>query len=566
MSLRKKIMLCALTPVCVLGIIIITIAATSLRHSIIGHVESALKGTAVAVVAAYDQNAGAYTKASNGSVWKGSYNVSKSENLVDEIKEKSGMEITFFFGNQRIMTSALDQEGQRILGSPAGEKITEQVLNQGQDYFSSNVLLDKTTYYGYFVPVYQPGDNTAPVGMVFAGCPKQETLASSLGIILVFIIIVIVIVIICMVSVAIVSSSLTRRLQQGIMDVQLVSEGRLDIVFDKRLIKQKDEIGDLMRALLRLQDSLCRMVGDISKSTDMLVEESDFLKQTSHVTLENIDSVQNVVGEITQGATSQANDTKQASDNIEHMGELVIETGKQAEELGLRADQMLESSDKTTETIGQLRMISEEVEHVVSEVSRLTEQTNDSANSISQASAFISDIADQTNLLALNASIEAARAGEAGRGFAVVADEISSLASQSSNTVNEIRGVVNDLIENAEKSVSIMEEINDSVEAQDSTLTNTRQSFQNLYERLNNCVTSVESVDTMTQSIESQRSNVTHALSFLNGLAQDNAAVAEESSAMALELSKIVEGSSSIVNELDEQVSILIENVNHFRV
>ena len=186
--------------------------------------------------------------------------------------------------------------------------------------------------------------------------------------------------------------------------------------------------------------------------------------------------------------------------------------------------------------------------------------------SISNAAHLIDEISSQTNLLALNASIEAARAGESGRGFAVVADEISSLASQSSNAVNEIRNVVNDLIENSKKSVNIMKEINNSVEEQDTTLTNTKQSFENLYARLNNCVNSVESVDTMTHSIENQRANVTDALSFLNGLAQDNAAVAEESSAMAMELSKIVENSSNIVNELDSQVSILIENVNKFQV
>lgn len=566
MSLRKKIMLCALTPVCVLGIIIITIAATSLRHSIIGHVENALKGTAVAVVAAYDQNAGAYMKASNGSVWKGSYNVSKSENLVDEIKEKSGMEITFFFGNQRIMTSALDQEGQRILGSPAGEKITEQVLNQGQDYFSSNVLLDKTTYYGYFVPVYQPGDNTAPVGMVFAGCPKQETLASSLGIILAFIVIVIVIVIICIVTVAIVSSSLTRRLQQGIMDVQLVSEGRLDIVFDNRLIKQKDEIGDLMRALLRLQDSLCQMVGDISKSTDMLAEESDFLKQTSHVTLENIDSVQNAVGEITQGATSQANDTKQASDNIEHMGQLVIETGKQAEELGLRADQMLESSDKTAETIGQLRMISEEVEHVVSEVSRLTEQTNDSANSISQASAFISDIADQTNLLALNASIEAARAGETGRGFAVVASEIQKLAEQSNNASGEIDSTVHTLISNSAHVVDSMQRMQEVIESLKHHISATEDTVGEVVTGIRASIGGIRSIEDQAKELEEARKDIVTMILSLSRVAENNVTETEETNAAIEEVHGSFQSLEASAQNLRGTADLLSKNIGSFKM
>lgn len=566
MSLKKKIMLCALTPVCVLGIIIIAIAATSLRHSIIGHVESALKGTAVAVVAAYDQNAGAYTKASNGSVWKGSYNVSKSENLVDEIKEKSGMEITFFFGSQRVMTSALDEEGQRILGSPAGEKITEKVLNQGQDYFSNNVLLDKTTYFGYFVPVYQPGDNTTPVGMVFAGTPKQETLASSMGIILVLIVIVIIIVFVCVVSVVVVASSLTRRLQRGIADVQLVSEGRLDIAFDEKLIKKKDEIGDLMRALSRLQDSLCQMVGDLSKSTDMLVEESDLLKQTSHVTLENIDSVQSVVGEITQGATSQADDTRHASENIEHMGELVIETGKQARELGLRADQMLESSDKTTETIGKLKKISEEVENVVAEIARLTEQTNDSANSISQASAFISDIADQTNLLALNASIEAARAGETGRGFAVVAAEIQKLAEQSNNASGEIDNTVHTLISNSAHVVNSMQSMQKVIDNLKDHINGTESTVGEVVTGIHASIGGIRSIEDQAKELEEARKEIVAMILSLSRVAENNVTGTRETNAAIEEVHGSFRSLEESAQNLKGTADLLSKNIGSFKM
>lgn len=76
------------------------------KSAMTDEIQDALKGTAAATLAAYDQNTGDYIQASNGDIWKGSYNISKSESLVDGIKENTGMDVTFFYGSQRIMTSA----------------------------------------------------------------------------------------------------------------------------------------------------------------------------------------------------------------------------------------------------------------------------------------------------------------------------------------------------------------------------------------------------------------------------------------------------------------------------
>ena len=127
LTIRKKILLCSLLPLLLLGLIIMALASTIVKQSIIDQVENSLKGTAIATQAAYDQNAGSYLQAENGDIWKGSYNISQSETLVDTIKKESGMDVTFFYGTERIMTSAFDKNGDRILGSPAGDVVAEKV-------------------------------------------------------------------------------------------------------------------------------------------------------------------------------------------------------------------------------------------------------------------------------------------------------------------------------------------------------------------------------------------------------------------------------------------------------
>ena len=120
-TIRKKVLVCSLLPLVLLGAIVILVAATIMKGAIIQQVENSLRGTATATQAAYDQNTGSYLETKNGDVWKGSYNISQSDNLVDTIKEESGMEVTFFYGNKRIMTSAKDKDGNRILQSEAAE-------------------------------------------------------------------------------------------------------------------------------------------------------------------------------------------------------------------------------------------------------------------------------------------------------------------------------------------------------------------------------------------------------------------------------------------------------------
>lgn len=96
MNIKKKILAITICPVLVLGIVSMLFINTLVRNSVMDEIEDALKGTAAATLAAYDQNTGDYMKSSNGDIWKGSYNISKSESLVDRIKSNTGMDVTFF--------------------------------------------------------------------------------------------------------------------------------------------------------------------------------------------------------------------------------------------------------------------------------------------------------------------------------------------------------------------------------------------------------------------------------------------------------------------------------------
>lgn len=565
-TLRKKIILSAVLPLMLLGISVIIIAATIVKGAIISKVEESLKGTAVATQAAYDQNTGSYLKAKNGAIWKGSYNISQSETLVDTIKKESGMEVTFFYGSDRIMTSATDKDGNRLLGSPAGDKIVKTVLKGGKEYFSDNVSMDGTIYYGYYVPVYQDGTTSEPIGMVFAGQEKQKTFHSVLEIINTIVVIVLILMVVCSIAVGISANSITKALNKSIDEVMEVSSGNLNVKQNQKLLRRKDEIGNLSRAIHNLQEELCKIVGDIKESTDTLLQASNTLEETSHYTYNGIGEVNHVMDTITDGANRQAEDVGSASQNVRDMGDLILKTGREADSLESSADSMKDASDKTAVTINGLRGISADVKEAVAQIVEQTAQTNSSAQSIREASLFISQIAEETNLLSLNASIEAARAGEAGRGFAVVASQIQKLAEQSNAASGNIEEMVNTLLKNSERVVGTMAQTQEVIERQNEYIANTEQSVASVMKQIETSIGYIRNIGQQMKALEAARAEIIQRIDAMSEIAQNNVTGTSQTTNALSEMAESFGKIEKSTENLRQTADLLADNIGHFTV
>ena len=344
---------------------------------------------------------------------------------------------------------------------------------------------------------------------------------------------------------------------------QKLSEGDLTTSVE---VKTKNEVGQTADALRVAQENmrgLLRGITDISNSVGNAL--GNFDKSFNNMK-ESISQVSIAVDSIAENVTKQATSTDEASSNVVVMADQINQTGTEVANLNHNADEMNRISEQSMDTLKQLINVSNKTRESISAMAEQTANTNKSVEQIHVAANLINEISDQTSLLALNASIEAARAGEAGRGFSVVADEIAKLANQSGESVEEISKTVIELQGNAAKSVAVMKEINEAVEIQVNSLTETQHIMEKLHQELANCFASVHSIDSMTREIDSKREGVTSTISVLNDLAQDNASVAEETAAMSTELSREVHESNQIVEDLEGKVSILIQDVNKFTV
>ena len=565
-DLKKKILSVAVLPVLLLGIVTIVITLTQVKSSLISEVKDSLSGTAATTLAAYNQHSGSYLRADNGDVWKGGYNISKSESLLDNIKEESGMDVTFFYGNERIMTSAKDRDGNRILGSPAGEKIVEKVLKGGENYFSSSVSLDGTLNYGYYIPIYPKGTDSEPIGMIFAGVDKQAKDNTINGIILMVLLSVIFVMAACIVIAVIMSVSITRSLQKGISKVQKVADGELGSPIEEKLLKRNDEVGDLAKAIDTLQKALQNIVSKIAQSTDNIKMAANELGVTAKDTNYTMKQVEDAVSSISENITEQAKSTKTTTDNIVLMGDQI---GRTSEEVGLlnqNADVMRKSSEQASYTIQQLRQINDKVKESINTITRQTNLTNESAQKIQAAIGIISSIAEETNLLSLNASIEAARAGESGRGFAVVASQIQKLAEQSNSSSCEIEEITNTLISNSDEAVEIMRQVHEIIDSQSQNMSDTENIVSKVMDGINTSLEKIEKIEYATEQLESSRNRIVETVEGLSDIAEQNAASTEETFAQTSQVSNTFEQIEAKADQLKQIADELSDIMQHFQL
>lgn len=566
MGLKQKILIIGILPVLILGVAAINVSLTIVKSSLINEIKDSLKGTATATLAAYDQNPGDYLQTENGDVWKGGYNISKSETLVDNIKERSRMDVTFFYGEDRIMTSAKDKNGMRILGSPAGQTVVEKVLNKGEEFFSHNVSIDGVLNYGYYIPVYQQEGAGKPVGMIFVGANKAEKDAVINKMLYIIIAVVQSIMIIAIIVSVIFASNITKALKESMGYVESVAKGELGIEIDEKLLNRKDDIGGLSSAILSLKTELQSVLKKVAESAQVLTQASDKLQTMAKDTNVTMKQVEQAVTDIAESASEQADSTKNTSDNIMLMGEQIGKTSEEVNTLNKNADIMRTSSEQAAVTIRQLRKINDEVEQSIDTITRQTNQTNESAKKIQAAIEIISSIAEETNLLSLNASIEAARAGESGRGFAVVAASIQKLAEQSNESSNTIEEITHALMADSDIAVDTMKHVKEIIDNQSRNMQETESIVEEVTKGINVSLKSIEQIEKTTVMLEQSRNKIVDTVGELSDIAQRNASGTVQTCSRTTEVAGTFEQIADSALALEKVADEIVSSMQHFHL
>lgn len=196
----------------------------------------------------------------DGTVYlmKGNHTLNDNFAIIDSIKEETGVDITVFYEETRIITTIRTDNGERAIGTKANDTVVNDVLKGGQPHFYASTMVEGVRYFSYYEPLYD-ADGTC-IGMIFLGKPSAQVegmVTASLSSI-----------IICgfitMLIACFVTIRFSGRLVNAIRKMELflvgIAKGDLHEEFDREVLERKDELGEMSRYLIKMQKSLQKLV------------------------------------------------------------------------------------------------------------------------------------------------------------------------------------------------------------------------------------------------------------------------------------------------------------------
>jgi len=550
LTLSMRLLLLCLLPMALACLMITMFSANRLRASIEDEIEKSLKIVTASVNETYTTlYEGDYVVDLTGRVTKGGVQITADNRLIDSIKEKTGLEVSFLFGNSRTITTVRNPNGARAngIGIPKGNY---ERVEKGEEFFVTEYSVAGNLFYAYYQPLVN-SDGTV-VGAIEAAVDSSsvnKTINAQIWGIVLFSFM---FVVIAAVAVVLLSKGLVKGLTAIRAYLHKIANGDLGAQPEVSMQNRDDELGDIYRMAIRLQTTLRQIVNEIKASAARLNESADQLTDMAQNTNNVVEDVIRAVAEISEGAKQQADDTSETNDSIMRMSRQIESIVEDVENLNVNATKMAQEETESERIINELNASNNETKEAVMQVAEQITVMSDSIRHITGALDMIRNVADETTLLALNASIEAARVGEAGRGFAVVAQQINKLAEQSNSSIGKIEAVIDSVVSTSERMVDIMADVKGKMEQQQEKLDETMQKS----------VAVAGEVENSKQKIEVIRGNVDSLNEFGNtigGAVSNLAAVSYENAASADNTKDSADAMSTTMNELREASEKLVD-------
>lgn len=563
-SIRWTLVAVSVIPLVVISTFLTLISISTLKSGMISKTLSGLKSTVVAVDAGINAlNNDTYYLDENNELWKGDFNLTEHEEFIDSFTAGTNTDITIFYGKTRRATSLKNKSGQRIIGTDALSEISNTVL-KGNDYSSSNTVINDENYYTYYIPLTNPDGEV--IGMLFAGEPSASVDIRLKNSIIAVVSIAAIGIVISVIVCCFITEKIAKAIIHASDAVSSLTKGNLTIHVNPAILKRNDELGLMGNGVENLIKELNTTIGNIKQISENVLSSGDNLEIMASQTSQTSTDISSAVEDISKGAVSQAEDIETATGEVSKMGKLIEQITENIGNLSESSSVMQSSGEESSKIMQELSNSNDLTVAAVDRIAKNVEATDISVSQITEAVNLITDIASQTKLLSLNASIEAARAGEAGKGFSVVATEIQQLSEQSNSSAQKITDIVSRLSSDSQNSMEVMKEVKVRLDEQQDKLNETKQKFAEVIAGIINSREGAESINVQATSCDSARRTIVDIVQNLSAISEENAASSEETTASMVELNSTINILANSAKDLKELAVSLEKNISFFQI
>lgn len=249
-------------PLILLTVVITTFSAIRFASSMNVETKNGLVNLCHTIVTLYDTvYEGDYHIEDEGNaiyLMKGEHLLDGDFSIIDDIKAKTGVDITIFNQDTRVITTVQTSDGARATGTKANSMVAEDVLKGGHPHFYSSTMVAGIRYFSYYEPIY--ASNGKCIGMIFVGKPSEEVerlVYDSIKPIIAFGILTMLIG--CLVTTRF-SGKLVSAIRRTEAFMATIAKGDLHTEFEEDILERKDELGHMGRCLVKMQKSLRELV------------------------------------------------------------------------------------------------------------------------------------------------------------------------------------------------------------------------------------------------------------------------------------------------------------------
>ena len=349
--------------------------------------------------------------------------------------------------------------------------------------------------------------------------------------------------------------------------LEVVASGDLTFNFaDEKMKNRNDELGIMVKHTDEAIQSFKNSVKAAKDTSEKVNKNSNDIKEMTASALNATTQIASSIEEIASDATSQAEAVNEVVNNVSGMNSNTADMNTAVDEMNNYVNDLTNNSVQMKDSIELMRKGSATMSDNVSAISVKIDETNQAIEKMTTILDAIEEIASKTNLLALNASIEAARAGESGRGFSVVAENIKNLAENTSDELNNIKLIIEDITKSFTECSSCIELVVNTNNSNSDKTNSVIKSFEVLSTGIDATKDNLSKVKSLTEQLNGYMNEVSVQINSVEKSAESTAAATQEVTASSEELAALMTSVNDNCNEMNKVSDELVNNLDRFTI